>query len=587
MNETLEHHGILGMKWGVRRYQNKDGTWTEEGKEHRAEEKPLFTKEELDGVKSRNMDNDGDWAINDAMFIEVADHYFPNGIKTDSRWAQEFYKFCDNPHKYMESVKKQKEYWSIPTPERAKTPLADSLADTDEYKEYVNSYKKLNDQFQRDGKNSKDVEDHYADALDKATNKALELSREYFGMHDIGYGPAGELVWDRLRLDTENETKHSDDSTEDSLMHHGILGMKWGIRRYQNADGSLTAAGRKRYGVDENDGQRSSSGPSSGDSSNSITRTPAKSASEMTDQELNQALNRLRMEQQYNELTGAKSSNQYQNQQNFSTPPSNTGNLSNAELQAYITRLDMEKRYAQLTAPPPKEVSAGKKFMNDVVGPAINQVAKAFIVASLSKALGLKGDGDNGGNNNNNNGGKKNNNDDSQYKSLKKELNDLKSMMGSQKKNQDNGGNQKKESSRDRDNDSESSSLPEPQRNTHRDSIFSAARDAARQAREQQREQKRQERAQKREDDRVYRDTFAEVRRNMRDYQRQEREERQRQSLIDDSRRARESQNRWASVSAFLSGLERQNGIQYTPKAQDYRTSGEKYLDNYIARMGR
>ena len=35
------------------------------------------------------------------------------------------------------------------------------------------------------------------------------------------------------------------------LAHHGILGQKWGIRRYQNADGSLTAEGRKRRGYSD------------------------------------------------------------------------------------------------------------------------------------------------------------------------------------------------------------------------------------------------------------------------------------------------------------------------------------------------
>lgn len=36
-------------------------------------------------------------------------------------------------------------------------------------------------------------------------------------------------------------------NNERYLVHHGILGQKWGVRRYQNEDGSLTAAGKKRY----------------------------------------------------------------------------------------------------------------------------------------------------------------------------------------------------------------------------------------------------------------------------------------------------------------------------------------------------
>lgn len=36
-------------------------------------------------------------------------------------------------------------------------------------------------------------------------------------------------------------------SESDYIAHHGIKGQKWGVRRYQNADGTLTEAGKKRY----------------------------------------------------------------------------------------------------------------------------------------------------------------------------------------------------------------------------------------------------------------------------------------------------------------------------------------------------
>lgn len=74
------------------------------------------------------------------------------------------------------------------------------------------------------------------------------------------------------------------------LAHHGILGMKWGIRRYQNKDGSLTAAGKKRL-IGDKEAPKKTPNPHG-----------KKSIFDMTDDELNQEINRLGLEKRYRDF---------------------------------------------------------------------------------------------------------------------------------------------------------------------------------------------------------------------------------------------------------------------------------------------
>lgn len=78
----------------------------------------------------------------------------------------------------------------------------------------------------------------------------------------------------------------------DYISHFGVKGMKWGIRRYQNRDGSLTSEGRKRYGRSED--------------SEIVRELRKKPVSAMSNQELETVIRRMNLERQYRDLKSSE-----------------------------------------------------------------------------------------------------------------------------------------------------------------------------------------------------------------------------------------------------------------------------------------
>lgn len=95
----------------------------------------------------------------------------------------------------------------------------------------------------------------------------------------------------------------------DELRHHGTKGMKWGVRNYQNKDGSLTAAGRLRYGASKVGEAAKKVGVKAGTAikkkreERRVEKLRKKPLSKLTDSELKERIARLSEEKRAFDLT--------------------------------------------------------------------------------------------------------------------------------------------------------------------------------------------------------------------------------------------------------------------------------------------
>lgn len=162
---------------------------------------------------------------------------------------------------------------------------------------------------------------------------------------------------------------------EYELYHHGTKGMKWGVRRYQNPDGSLTAAGRKRYGTKANFEKVQRAKKAAAKASSPAAKARAK-ANARTEEEVKKYLEKAgkkkvdtneakkpEVEEKVNKVLGkAKESKK---SETVSPKKKSVKDMSDEELKAEIDRLDLEAKYREAMTKSMTSVQKNKKKLVD------------------------------------------------------------------------------------------------------------------------------------------------------------------------------------------------------------------------------
>ena len=177
----------------------------------------------------------------------------------------------------------------------------------------------------------------------------------------------------------------SEEIKMNELYHHGTKGQKWGIRRYQNPDGSLTPAGKKRYGTKANfEKVQKAKLVAKGKDPKTLKSKAREKANARTEKEL----------AKYRKKAGIKDEPETQHQKKT------IKDFSNEELKAMTDRMGIEKNFIDakrnLASVQPQKANKGKEFAKDIfenaIKPAAINAGRDYIEKAMKEALGIEPD---------------------------------------------------------------------------------------------------------------------------------------------------------------------------------------------------